>query len=91
MNRQGLTKNRYSVYCAILHLSHIFIQISIFLNFCMFDWLGKNGDKSGKSQGILISCMSGNPEQYRGLQSIRLIGYASLYMLLREIVIDVRG
>ena len=28
--------------------------------FCMFDWSGKNGDKSGKSQGILISCVSGN-------------------------------
>ena len=28
----------------------------------MFDWSGKNGNKSGKSQGILISCVSGNPE-----------------------------
>ena len=28
----------------------------------MFDWSGKNADKSGKSQGILISCVSGNPE-----------------------------
>ena len=28
----------------------------------MFDWLGENGDKSGKSQGILISCVSGNPD-----------------------------
>ena len=27
----------------------------------MFDWSGKNRDKSGKSQGILISCVSGNP------------------------------
>ena len=27
----------------------------------MFDWSGKNADKSGKSQGILISCVSGNP------------------------------
>ena len=27
----------------------------------MYDWSGKNGDKSGKSQGILISCVSGNP------------------------------
>ena len=27
----------------------------------MFDWLGKYRDKSGKSQGILISCVSGNP------------------------------
>ena len=27
----------------------------------MFDWSGKNGDTSEKSQGILISCMSGNP------------------------------
>ena len=30
----------------------------------MFDWSGKNADKSGKSQakiqGILISCVSGN-------------------------------
>ena len=30
----------------------------------MFDWSGKNADKSGKSQGILISCVSGNPEYY---------------------------
>ena len=28
----------------------------------MFDWSGKNGDKSGKSQGILISCVSGKPQ-----------------------------
>ena len=28
----------------------------------MFDWSGKNGDSSGKSQGILISCVSGNPD-----------------------------
>ena len=27
----------------------------------MFDRSGKNADKSGKSQGILISCVSGNP------------------------------
>ena len=27
----------------------------------MFDWSGKNAAKSGKSQGILISCVSGNP------------------------------
>ena len=27
----------------------------------MFDWSGKYADKSGKSQGILISCVSGNP------------------------------
>ena len=27
----------------------------------MCDWSGKNGDKSGKSQGNLISCVSGNP------------------------------
>ena len=26
----------------------------------MFNWSGKNGDKSGKSQGILKSCVSGN-------------------------------
>ena len=30
-------------------------------NFCMFYWSGKNGNKSGKSQEILISCVSGNP------------------------------
>ena len=33
----------------------------MYLNFCMFDWSGKNGDESGKSQGILISRVSGNP------------------------------
>ena len=27
----------------------------------MFDWSGRNTDKSGKGQGILISCVSGNP------------------------------
>ena len=27
----------------------------------MFDWSGKNADTSGKGQGILISCVSGNP------------------------------
>ena len=27
----------------------------------MFDWSGINADKSGKSQGILKSCVSGNP------------------------------
>ena len=26
----------------------------------MFDWSGKNADKSGKGQGILISFVSGN-------------------------------
>ena len=26
----------------------------------MFDWSGKNQDKSGKGQGILISYVSGN-------------------------------
>ena len=30
----------------------------------MFDWSGKNEDKSGKSQGILISCVSGNLDMY---------------------------
>ena len=30
-------------------------------NSCMFDWSRKNGNQSGKSQGILISCVSGNP------------------------------
>ena len=30
----------------------------------MFDRSGKNADKSGKSQGILISCVSGNPDVY---------------------------
>ena len=28
-------------------------------NICMFDWSVKNG---GKSQGILISCVSSNPD-----------------------------
>ena len=28
----------------------------------MFDWSGKNADMSGKSQGILIYCVSGNPD-----------------------------
>ena len=30
-------------------------------NFCMLGWSGENGEKSGKSQGILILCASGNP------------------------------
>ena len=33
------------------------------LNFCVFDWSGKNEDKSGKSQGILITCVSGKPDK----------------------------
>ena len=37
-------------------------NIRKYLNFSMFDWLGKNGDESGKSQGILISHVSGNPD-----------------------------
>ena len=28
----------------------------------MFDWWGKNENKSAKSQGILVSCVSGNPD-----------------------------
>ena len=40
------------------------ILIRTCLHFCMFDWSGKNGDESGKSQGILISCVSGNPVIY---------------------------
>ena len=31
----------------------------------MFDWSGKNANKSGESQGILISCVSGNPDYDR--------------------------
>ena len=27
------------------------VVIRTCLNFCMFDWSGKNGDKSGKGQG----------------------------------------
>ena len=42
-------------------MKYIIILIQTCLNFCMFDWSGKNGKKSGKSQGILISCVSGNP------------------------------
>ena len=30
----------------------------------MINWSGKNGDESGKSQGILKSCVSGNPVFY---------------------------
>ena len=33
-----------------------------YLHFSMFDWSGKNGNKSGKSQGILKSRVSGNPD-----------------------------
>ena len=29
----------------------------------MFDWSGENADESGKIQGILISHVSGNPEE----------------------------
>ena len=32
------------------------------LNFSMFTWSRENGDKSGKSQGSLKSCVSGNPD-----------------------------
>ena len=37
----------------------------------MFDWSGKNGDKSGKFQGILISCVSGNPDMNRHCEEPR--------------------
>ena len=30
----------------------------------MFDWSRENGDKSGKGQVILVSCVSGNPDIY---------------------------
>ena len=39
------------------------------LNFSMFDWTGENGNKSGKSQGILISCVSRNPYLYNDVCS----------------------
>ena len=32
----------------------------------MFDWSGDNRDEAGKSQGILISCVSGNPDNIHG-------------------------
>ena len=34
----------------------------------MFDWSEKNADKSGKSQGILISCVSGNPDNHKNTE-----------------------
>ena len=40
---------------------YIMINKVYYLKFCMFDWSGENGGKSGKSQGILIYCVSGNP------------------------------
>ena len=40
----------------------------------MFDWSGKNRDKSGKSQGILISCVSGNPGKNEGLDNMNTHG-----------------
>ena len=43
-------------------INKVYVLIHTCLNFCMFDWSGKHGNKSGKSQGILISCASGNPE-----------------------------
>ena len=49
-----------------MHIMLRYIYLNIRLNFCMFDWSGKKGDKSGGggggSQGIFISCVSGNPE-----------------------------
>ena len=39
----------------------------------MFDWSGKNADKSGKSQGILISCVSGNPV-HKQSQNVWILG-----------------
>ena len=35
----------------IIMIYSIIIQIHTCLIFCMFDWSGKNGDESGKSQG----------------------------------------
>ena len=42
-------------------INKVYNQIHTCVNFSMFDWSGKNGNKSGKSQGILISCVSGYP------------------------------
>ena len=53
--------------CYLKHIqacTFIIIQIRTYLNFCMFDWSEENGDKSGESQGILISCVSGNSDLY---------------------------
>ena len=46
----------------------------------MFDWSEKNGDKSGKSHGILISCVSGNPETVQ----LRLLVYGVLQLALDD-------
>ena len=45
----------------IMVINIIIILICTCLNIGMFDWSWKSGGKSGKSQGILISCVSGNP------------------------------
>ena len=59
----------------------------------MFDWSGKNGDKSGKrlgkSQGILTSCVSGNPVQgpkdnqtKTNKQTYMMVNIIYMYLLL---------
>ena len=40
----------------------------------MFDWSEKKGDKSGKSQGILICCVSGNPDHAAAASFHRILG-----------------
>ena len=45
----------------IMIIRIIIIVIHIILNFCMLHWSGIKGDKSGKIQGILMYCVSGNP------------------------------
>ena len=54
----------------------------------MFDWSGENADRSGKSQGILISCVSGNPvietASYRGKIRNREKLFMSCEMLYRK-------
>ena len=37
------------------------VNVILIFNFWLFEWSGKNGGKSGNSQGILLSCVSGDP------------------------------
>ena len=52
----------------------------------MFDWSVENGDESGKSHGILISCLSGNPHisgpSFNGLPWIHIPFRTNLCFLL---------
>ena len=50
----------------------------------MFDWSGKNADKSGKGQGILISYVSGNPVKALSTRCFKCICESKIKMMKED-------